>query len=188
MQQHILDSGHPLEGRSIGHVHDKSAPTVYGLRTSSPSGTCQWPSQLSRRLAFNKKTYLCHFDEQAKGTSLDHGLYAAMDLKFREDIAYMTFDGIDLHDQRLCNPLIRVPLRHETDHLPFACAQGIQKKQSWLRLAPVPMLSFKGSFMRWKHSPHSILSRHWFLQVMLVLNAGDFTLIFCEWSNGMHPA
>ncbi|MFL5625128.1 MAG: hypothetical protein ACJ788_05970 [Ktedonobacteraceae bacterium] len=40
MQQHILDSGHPLEGRSIGHVHDKSAPTVYGLRTSSPSGTC----------------------------------------------------------------------------------------------------------------------------------------------------
>jgi len=28
------------EGRSIGNVHDKSAPTVYGLRTSSPSGTC----------------------------------------------------------------------------------------------------------------------------------------------------
>src|SRR5438874_13337857 len=111
-----------------------------------PAAPVQWPSQLSRRLAFSKKTSLCHFDEQAKGTSLDHGLYATVDLQFREDIAYMTFDGIDLHDQRRCNLLIRVPLRHKTDYLLFACAQEIQKTLSCLRLAPAPMLFFIGSF------------------------------------------
>src|SRR5207237_10523925 len=99
-----------------------------------PAAPVQWPSQLSRRLAFSKKTSLCHFDEQAKGTSLDHGLYPTVEPKLREDIAYMTFDGIDLHDQRLRNLLIRAPLRQQTDHLPFACGQAIHTEHSWLRL------------------------------------------------------